>query len=271
MEFKGKVVLITGGTKNIGRAISLAFGKEGAQLVVNFRNDYNAARDFSRHMEGFLKRPLVVPADLTKEKEAEKLIGKVITQFRKLDILINNAGIPSPRKNLIDTTPKVWRKIIDSNLHSVYYMTRFALREMLKKREGVIINVSSSMTRHPMIGSAPYSCSKAALEAFTRVLAKEVAPFGIRVNAVAPGMVASDRAKSYLKNRNPSFYIDTIPLRRLASSEEIAEVVKFLASKKLSYITGEVIYVDGGDRLNSIELFDFKQEEKKWRKRAKLR
>jgi 3-oxoacyl-[acyl-carrier protein] reductase len=252
-EFKDQVVLITGGTKGIGRAISLAFGREGAQLVINFKSDWDAARNFLATLDKNIPKPLLIRADVASEKQVGKLFDKVKHAFGRLDILVNNAGVPSPRKRVLDLEPKDWRRVIDVNLNGFFYVTQLALKEMATRKEGVIVNISSSMTKHWMVGSAPYTCSKAAMEAFTKVLAKEAAPLGIRVNAVSPGLIASKRAEAYLKNDQESAFISSIPLKRLGDPEEVAEVVKFLASKQSSYITGEILYVTGGDQLSSLE------------------
>jgi len=258
MEFSDKVVLVTGGTRGIGRAISSKFAREGANLVVNFRDDWDAAKNMAAKLSISSKRLMLVKADVRSYKQMKKVIDRVIGKFGKLDILINNAAAHSPGRRVVDLTPEDWRRVIDVNLNGVFNVTRLALKEMIEKREGCIINISSSMGRCPMINSAPYSCSKAALEVFTRVVAKEVGQFRIRINAVAPGLISSQQAQLFLEDTKKANFVDSIPLGRLGCPEEVAEVVIFLASKRSSYITGEVIYVKGGDRLTVSELSEGK-------------
>ena len=256
-EFEHKVVLVTGGIKGISKAVSFAFGMEGADVVVNFKNDQASANRMSAEFQEIGKKPMLIQADMANYMKVESLMNKIIRTFGKLDILVNNAAAHSPWTEVVDLPTEDWRKVIELNLTGVFYATKLALRSMVQEKSGCIINISSSMTRCVMRGSAPYSCSKAALDALTRVVAKEVARHGIRVNAVAPGLVSSETAERILADPMKSRFIKSIPLGRLGYPEEIAEVVKFLASDRSKYITGETITVEGGrDRLNLIELAD---------------
>lgn len=242
MEFKGKVALITGSTRGIGKAIAVALAKEGATVVITGRNKEtaeivaeNIKNEFGVDAYGF---QLDLSGDIKNVwKDIEKTVGKV-------DILVNNAGITKDTL-FIRMKETDWNAVIETNLTGTFKITQLAVKGMIKKKWGRVINITSIIGFTGNIGQVNYSTTKAGLVGFTKSLAKELAPRNITVNAVAPGFIETDMT-DVLPTEIKENYLKQIPLGRFGQPEDVANVVLFLASEKASYITGETIHVNGG-------------------------
>jgi glucose 1-dehydrogenase len=253
----GKVVVVTGSSKGIGKAIAMEFAKTGYSAVINARNEEElkiAAEDISQSIKDGGK---VVPiaGDISQEPVCISLIENAVKQFGRLDVLVNNAGISGESKKIHEITEKDWDEVIDVNLKGAFLCTREAVKNMMKNRSNVlgkvnnysIINISSVHEQTPQPESAPYSASKGGMEMLTKTVALELADKGIRVNGIAPGAIATDMNKEVLEDQQKKEKKEQkIPVHRIGQPEEIAKVALFLASEDASYIAGTKIYVDGG-------------------------
>lgn len=242
---KGKVALITGGVRGIGRAISLSFAKAGAHVVVNYISERSEdeAKKLVNEIEQMGVKVLAIRADISKSEEAKRLMAQVINAFGKLDILVNNAGITKDML-LLRMTEKEFDQVIEVNLKGVFNCTKEASRAMLKTG-GSIINMTSVVGLCGNAGQSNYAASKAGVIGFTKSVAKEFAGKKLRVNAIAPGFIQTDMTDS-LSDKIKEEVIKNIPMKRLGMSDEVAQVALFLASDMSRYVTGEVIRVDGG-------------------------
>jgi 3-oxoacyl-[acyl-carrier protein] reductase len=244
MNLLGKVVLITGSSRGIGRSTAIAFAKEGANIIINYHKNEQEAEIVREVISNYGVKVVAIKADVSLEKDIKYLVNKAIEEFGRVDILVNNAGIA------IDTdfenrTVKDFKNTLNTNLVPIFLLSKLLSKYMIENKYGKIINVSSTNGYETTSTySMDYDASKAAIINLTRNLAEELAPF-INVNAVAPGWVDteinSDLPKDYLEKEKQNLF-----LKRLAEPEEIASVIVFLASSKASYITGETIRVDGG-------------------------
>lgn len=244
MNFKDKVVLVTGSSRGIGRSIGVRFAKEGANVVINYKTNEKEAQVITEIISSYGSECICVQADVSKEKDVKRMIETIIEKFGRIDILVNNAGIAIDN-DFQNRSIKDWQETLNTNLIGVFLTSKYAGKYMLENKYGKVINISSTNgidTIYPY--SIDYDASKAGLINLTKNLAIEFAPF-INVNAVAPGWVDTgmndDLSKSYLKTE-----MEKILLKRFAEPEEIADVVLFLASDKARYIDGETIRVDGG-------------------------
>ncbi len=244
MNFKGKVVLVTGSSRGIGRSIAVKFAKEGASVIINYKSNENEAKAITEIISSYASDCMCIQADVSKEKDVKRMIDTIIEKYGRIDILVNNAGIAIDN-DFQDRQVKDWKETLNTNLIGVFLTSKYAGKHMLEKEYGKIINISSTNgidTIYPY--SIDYDASKAGLINMTKNLAIEFAPF-INVNAVAPGWVDTgmndDLSKSYLKSE-----MEKTLLKRFAEPEEIANVVLFLASDMARYIDGETIRVDGG-------------------------
>ncbi len=237
-ELKGTVVLITGGTRGIGKAIAEAFKKAGATVYIM---GTNRERTEAVAQEIGVKG---VKMDVTDREEVKKVVSEITEKEGKIDVLINNAGIT--RDTLfLRMKDEDWDAVIDTNLNGVYNVTKAVVPLMVKKRKGVIINISSVVGFTGNIGQVNYSATKSALIGFTKSLAKELGGRNIRVVAVAPGYITTDMTKA-IPEKIKEELLKSIPLRREGDPREIADVCLFLASDMASYITGTTIHVNGG-------------------------
>ncbi|MBI4639721.1 MAG: 3-oxoacyl-ACP reductase FabG [Candidatus Tectomicrobia bacterium] len=250
MRLEGKIALVTGGGRGIGRGISLGLARAGADVIVNYRRDIEAARETAREILGMKRRSVPLQADVSNVEEVEEMIKRVIQDFGKLDILVNNAGIASRGNFVWNTTVDEYHRVLGVNLHSVFYCSKIALKSMREQKSGHIINISSSITLHPEAGGGPYVVARAGLEALTQVMAKEERPNNIRVNAVAPGLVETEMGRRLVRATRGLEDIKELypssPFGRVCQPEDIANMVVFLVSEEGSYITGQVIQVNGG-------------------------
>ncbi len=243
-ELQGKVAIVTGASRGIGKAIALALGKSGASVVVNYKSSSDLAEEVVKQINQDNSQAIAFKADVSLYDQAGQLINKTIEQFGQIDILINNAGITRDSL-LMRMKENDWDKVLEVNLKSVYNCSSQAIRYMLKAKSGVIINISSVIGLHGNPGQSNYSASKAGIIGFSKSLAKEVASRGIRVNCIAPGFIETDMT-NVLDDNSREKLLEFIPLRRLGNPGDVADMVVFLSSEKASYLTGQVISVDGG-------------------------
>uniref|UniRef100_A0A7C3SMK3 3-oxoacyl-[acyl-carrier-protein] reductase n=1 Tax=Dictyoglomus turgidum TaxID=513050 RepID=A0A7C3SMK3_9BACT len=240
----GKVAVVTGGGRGIGRAIVLALGKEGVKVLINYRGKKESALETLEELKKLGGEGEIYQADVSVEEEVEKMFSFVLEKWGKLDILVNNAGITKDNL-LIRMKSEEWDQVINTNLRGVFLCTRSALKIMLKQRSGRIINISSVVGLKGNIGQANYASAKAGIIGFTKAVAREVASRGITVNAIAPGFIKTEMT-DVLSEEMKKKVLDEIPLGRFGDPEDVANAVKFLVSDEASYITGIVLNVDGG-------------------------
>lgn len=239
-----KVALITGATRGIGRQIAITLAQEGYHIAFNYRKEGEELKCVKKEIEENQVECLAVQGDVSSFDDCEIFVKQVIEKFSKIDVLVNNAGITKDML-LMRMKKEDFEQVIDVNLVGTFNMTKNAISYMLKARTGRIINISSVVGISGNAGQTNYSASKAGIIGFTKSLAKEVASRGILVNAVAPGFIETSMTE-ILKDEIKEEIARNIPLRRMGSSQDVANVVKFLTSEDSSYITGQVIHVDGG-------------------------
>ena len=237
-DLTGKVAIVTGGSRGIGRAVSLALGQSGAKVIVNYRSNKDAATEVAEQIDG-----IVVQADVGKPEDVGRLM-EAATQLGRLDILVNNAGITRDTL-MMRMSDEEWHTVLNTNLHAAFHTCRAASEIMLPQRSGSIINITSISGLRGNAGQANYAASKAAVAAMSRSLAKELARRSIRVNCVAPGFIQTDMVNA-MNRRVVAAITQMVPMRRLGNPEEVANVVRFLASDASSYVTGQEWVVDGG-------------------------
>jgi 3-oxoacyl-[acyl-carrier protein] reductase len=243
-EFKGQTVIVTGGTRGIGKSIAESFLKVGARVIVTYTSNEAAAAQFRKDNSQFAENIDIQKLDVAKYKEVEKFFKYMDTKYGGFEVLVNNAGI---RKDSVLAMMKEsdWHDVMNVNLAGIFYMCKFAVKSLMRKRYGRIINISSVMERYGFEGQANYAASKAGLSALTKSLSKEVATRGITVNCVSPGFIATELIED-LPDKLRESYLARIPLKRFGSTEEVAACVLFLASKEASYVTGSTLEVAGG-------------------------
>ena len=242
--FKGKNVVVTGGSRGIGRAIALEFGKKGANVVINYVSSDTEAEKVAEEIKNLGGNAILVKGDVSSFEEGKKLIDETVKVFGTIDILINNAGITKDGL-IMRMKEEHFDKVIDINLKGVFNTCKSAVSHMLNQRSGKIINISSVVGVVGNAGQANYAASKAGVIGLTKSIAKEVGARGITVNAVAPGFIKSDMT-DVLSEKVKDGMLGLIPLNRFGNVEDVARTVAFLASEGGDYITGQVINVDGG-------------------------
>ena len=244
MQLKGKVAIITGAAKGLGKAIAECFGREKAIVVVNdikIKESQQVVKDIISKGG----RAIAITADVSKAEEVKNMVQNISDKFGRIDILVNNAGI-CERLAIEDITSEQWDRTLDINLKGTFLCSQAALKIMKSQRSGKIINIASLAGKVGGINvGAHYSASKAGIICLTKSFAKDGASYGITVNAVAPGVINTDITSSLPKKEIES-YCKSIPLRRIGNPEEVAELVLFLASNSSNYITGEIIDINGG-------------------------
>lgn len=239
-----KVVLVTGGSRGIGKEVALKFSKEGYDVIVNYVSDKTDVVNLQKELEQNGGKALILKADVTKPEDVDNLIKKSIEIFGKIDVLVNNAGITKDNL-LMRMSEEEFDKVIEVNLKGTFLVTKAVSKYMMKKRQGSIINLSSVVGVSGNAGQCNYSASKAGIIGFTKSIAKELASRNIRANAVAPGFIMTDMTDVLPETVKESIH-NQIPLKRMGEVKEVAELIYFLGSEKSSYITGQVINVDGG-------------------------
>jgi 3-oxoacyl-[acyl-carrier protein] reductase len=240
----GKIALITGASRGIGKAIALKYAQQGANVAFSDLMYDEKAKDLEDELKKFGIKAKAYPSDASSSTDSEKLIKDIVNDFGTIDILVNNAGIT--RDNLLmRMTENDWDAVIKVNLKSVFNLTKSVQRTMLKQRSGAIINISSIVGVQGNAGQANYSASKAGIIGFTKSIARELGSRNIRCNAIAPGFISTEMTDK-LPEEAKQEWIKTIPIRRIGTPEDIANVALFLASDLSSYVTGQVIHVCGG-------------------------
>ncbi len=244
MELKGKSAIVTGGSLGIGTAIAIALAREGTNVAINYRKHDTEAKDVAKKIEKLGRKCFVFKADVASYDDAEAMFKKVKEEFGRLDILVCNAGINRDRV-IWKMSEKDWDNVITINLKGYFNYNKLAATEFKEQRSGKIVNITSINGIRGKFGQCNYSASKGGIIALTKSLAKEVGKFNVNVNAVAPGMVMTEMAQNipaeFLQKA-----IDETVLGRIATTDDIANVVVFLCSEKARHIAGEIIKVDGG-------------------------
>lgn len=241
---ENKVALVTGGTTGIGKAIAQELAKSGFNIAINYRTETEEMQELKKEIEANNVKCLFVKADISKFEETEKMAKEIIENFEKIDVLVNNAGVTKDGL-IMRMNEDAFKQVIDINLVGTFNVTRNIVPYMVKQRSGKIINIASVVGIVGNAGQSNYSASKAGIIGFTKSLAKELSSRNILVNAVAPGFIET-KMTDILNETVKESILSQIPLGRMGTPSEVANVVKFLSEEDSSYITGQVINIDGG-------------------------
>jgi 3-oxoacyl-[acyl-carrier protein] reductase len=243
LKLAGRVALVTGAAQGIGKAVALLLARNGADIVVSDIN-LEKAEDTAKEIQSIGRKALAVKGDVANWSDVERMVEGILEKFAKIDILVNNAGITRD-KLILRMTEEDWDAVLDVNLKGTFHCTKAVVRHMAKQRSGKIVNIASVVGEMGNAGQANYSASKAGVIGLTKTIAREFAQRGININAIAPGYIETpmtealpEKAKEELKK--------LIPMERLGKPEDVAEAVLFLVSEESSYITGQVLNVNGG-------------------------
>ncbi len=240
MRIEGSKAIVTGGSRGIGRAISLALAERGADVLVNYLSDDRSAEETVAAIRGMGRKAIAVKGDVSKQSDCMKILERALSSFGSVDILVNNAGVLPKLYRIEEITEEEWNKIIGVNLTGVFFMCKAVARHMIERRRGKIVNISSIAGKEGGTVGVAYAASKAGVIGLTRALARELAPFNITVNAVAPGPVDTSALSDEIKRRGA----ELSPQGRIARPEEVAHAVIFLIEN--DHVNGEVININGG-------------------------
>jgi len=247
MDLTGKVAIVTGASSGIGHATALSLANCGAAVAVNYHNNEIGAELLRRQIVANGGKAVAIQADVTVASDVESLVKRTVEEFGTVDILVNNAGSLIERLRLLEMSEERWDQVVDLNLKSAFLCCKAVAPLMMERKTGAIINLSSIAGRNGgALGSLHYSSAKGGLISFTKGLAKELAPFGIRVNAVSPGVIDTPYHEQFSSPEMMKNYVNAIPLGRVGNSDDVAKVIAFLASDAASYLVGETIEVNGG-------------------------
>lgn len=249
-KLEGKVAIITGGDSGIGQAVAIDFAKEGADVVAVYLNEHSDANETKRRVEEKGKKCLLIAGDIGDEKFCKSVIKKTISEFGKIDILVNNAAEQHPQKSIENITKKQLESTFRTNIFSYFYLTKAALKHLIKTK-GTIINTSSVTAYRGSKHLLDYSSTKGAIVAFTRSLSMALIDKGIRVNGVAPGPIWTPLIPSTFDSKKVSTFGSDVPMKRAGEPAEVSPCYVFLASEDASYMTGQFLHPNGGEIINT--------------------
>ena len=242
LKLKNKVAIVTGASKGIGAAIAKELAKEGCNVTINYFSDEKGAKKVQKYIKDKTsQKAMISKADVSNRNDIKNIVNKTVEYFGKIDILINNAGI-AIWKPFFDITEEIWDRTIDINLKGTFLTSQLVTKEMIKTCGGVIVNISSLAAHGSMDCLVPYCASKGGMTLLTKAMAVELAPCNIRVNAIAPGTIDIERNRK----TDPDYWEPFIPMGRVGKVEDITRLVIFLCSEEASYMTGQNIYICGG-------------------------
>jgi len=244
MMFKDKRVIVTGGTRGLGKAMALSFAREGAWVAVSYASDEKSASETEAELKKLATRSLLLKADVSSRSEIEKMVESVLDKWGYLDILVNNAGITRD-KMLMFLDEGDWDRVMEVNLKGTYLCSKAVIKSMIARRFGRIISITSPSALTGRAGQTNYSASKGGIISFTKSLSREIARLGITVNAVCPGVISTPMTEN-LDDETRNDLLNMIPMGKFGEPEDVTGAILFLASERARYITGQVLAVDGG-------------------------
>lgn len=249
MNLEGRVALVTGGGRGIGAGCSMAFAQAGADVALTYRKDEDSAKDTVAEIEKLGRKALPVRCDVSQEDQVAAAIKKVLGEFKKIDILVSNAGIASRGNSVLDTSTEEMRRVFDTHVMGTFWCCQGVIASMRDQGKGHIIIISSTATIGHAANGAPYNMAKSALESLTNTLSKEEGPNGIRVNTIGPGLIETEMGRRLVKARGTTDIKDlhaVSPFGRVGQPEDIGNLAAFLCTDEGSYVSGQTIYVHGG-------------------------